>query len=69
MEGINMMKKEKFSQGEYVKKEDVMTYLKVFDWDMPREELIEKFKEMPAINLTEQDVNKVKINKLLNGEW
>ena len=27
MEGINMMKKEKFSQGEYVKKEDVMTYL------------------------------------------
>lgn len=64
-----MMKKEKFSQGEYVKKEDVMTYLKVFDWDMPREELIEKFKEMPAINLTEQDVNKVKINKLLNGEW
>lgn len=63
------MKKEKFSQGEYVKKEDVMTYLKVFDWDMPREELIEKFKEMPAINLTEQDVNKVKINKLLNGEW
>lgn len=64
-----MMKKEKFSQGEYVKKEDVMTYLKVFDWDMSREELIEKFKEMPAINLTEQDVNKVKINKLLNGEW
>lgn len=64
-----MMKKEKFSQGEYVKKEDVMTYLKVFDWNMSREALIEKFEEMPAINLTEQDVNKVKINKLLNGEW
>ena len=64
-----MMREENFTQGEYVKKEDVMTYLKVFDWNMPREELIEKFKEMPAINLTEQDVNKVKINKLLNGEW
>lgn len=63
------MREENFTQGEYVKKEDVMTYLKVFDWNMPREELIEKFEEMPAINLTEQDVNKVKINKLLNGEW
>lgn len=64
-----MMREENFTQGEYVKKEDVMTYLKVFDWNMSREELIEKFKEMPVINLTEQDVNKVKINKLLNGEW
>ena len=69
MEKINMMRKENFTQGKYVKKEDVMTYLKVFDWNMSREELIEKFKEMPAINLTEQDVNKVKINKLLNGKW
>ena len=64
-----MMREENFTQGEYVKKEDVMTYLRVFDWNMPREKLIEKFEEMPAINLTEQDVNKVKINKLLNGEW
>lgn len=64
-----MIREENFTQGEYVKKEDMMTYLKVFDWHMSREELIEKFKEMPAINFTEQDVNKVKINKLLNGEW
>ena len=64
-----MMREENFTQGEYVKKEDVMTYLRVFDWNMPREKLIEKFEEMPSINLTEQDVNKVKINKLLNGEW
>ena len=67
--GVDMIREENFTQGEYVKKEDVITYLKVFDWNMSREELIEKFKEMPAINLTEQDVNKVKINKLLNGEW
>ena len=64
-----MIREENFTQGEYVKKEDVITYLKVFDWNMPREELIEKFEAMPAINLTQQDVNKVKINKLLNGEW
>ena len=64
-----MMKEENFTRGEYVKKEDVMTYLKVFDWNMPREELIEKFKEMSAINFTEQDVNRVKTNKILNGEW
>lgn len=63
-----MIREENFTQGEYVKKEDVMTYLKVFNWDMPREKLIEKFEEMPAINLTEQDISKVKINKLLNGE-
>ena len=66
---VDMMREENFTQGEYVKKEDVMTYLKVFNWDMPREELIKKFEEMPAINLTEQDIRKVKINKLLNGEW
>lgn len=64
-----MMKMNDFTKGEYVKKEDVMTYLKVFDWNMSREDLIERFKEMPAINLTEQDVNKVKINKMLNGEF
>ena len=64
-----MMKMDDFTQGEYVKKEDVMTYLRVFDWNMPRENLIERFKDMPAINLTEQDVNKVKINKMLNGEF
>ena len=64
-----MMRKENFTQGEYIKKEDVMTYLRVFDWNMQREELIEKFKDIPSINLNEHDVNKVKINKLLNGEW
>ena len=69
MEKINMMRKENFTQGEYIKKEDVMTYLRVFDWNMQRKELIEKFKDIPSINLNEQDVNKVKINKLLNGEW
>lgn len=64
-----MMKMNDFTKGEYVKKEDVMTYLKVFDWNMSREELMKRFKEMPAINLTEQDINKVKINKMLNGEF
>lgn len=64
-----MMKMDDFTQGEYIKKEDVMTYLRVFDWNMSREDLIERFKDMPAINLTEQDVNKVKINKMLNGEF
>lgn len=63
------MKHNDFTSGEYVKKEDAMTYLRVFDWNMPREELIEKFKDIPSINLNEQDVNKIKMNKLLNGEW
>lgn len=63
------MKWDDFTSGEYVKKEDVLTYLRIFDWSMPREELIKKFKDIPSINLNDQDVNKVKINKLLNGEW
>lgn len=46
-----------------------MTYLRVFNWDMPRKELIEKFKGISSITLNNQDINKVKINKLLNGEW
>lgn len=64
-----MMKIEDFTKGEYVKKEDVMKYLQVLDWDMPRQGLIERFGDIPTINLTEQDVNKVKINKMLNGEF
>ena len=36
--GENKMKYDDFTSGEYVKKEDVMTYLRVFDWTMPREE-------------------------------
>lgn len=63
------MKWDDFTSGEYVKKEDVLTYLRIFDWSIPREELIKKFKDIPSINLNDQDVNKVKINKLLNGEW
>ena len=67
--GENKMKYDDFTSGEYVKKEDVMTYLRVFDWTMPREELIEKFKGISSITLNDQDINKVKINKVLNGEW
>lgn len=67
--GESKMKYDDFTSGEYVKKEDVMTYLRVFNWDMPREELIEKFKGIPSITLNSQDIGKVKINKLLNGEW
>lgn len=63
-----LIKDERFTEGEYVRKEDVMTYLKCFDWNMSREELIEKFKDIASVNLTEQDVNKVKINKMLNCE-
>lgn len=63
------MNYENFEPGEYVRKDRVMTYLKVFDYDMPREELIERFKQMDSIKLSESDVNKVKINKLLSAEW
>lgn len=63
------MTMENFTEGEYVKKEDVMTYLRVFNWNMPREELIEKFKEMPSINLTEKCVNRVKYQKIVDGEY
>lgn len=63
------MSKENFTAGEYVKKEDVMNYLRIFNWDMPRQDLIERFKEMPTVTLSEQDVNKIIINKILNGEF
>ena len=64
----SLIKDNRFTEGEYVKKEDVFKYLRCFDWNMPREELIEKFKDMPSVNLTEQDVNKVIINKMFNCE-
>lgn len=63
-----LIKNKRFTEGEYVRKEDVMAYLRCFNWDMSREELIEKFKDIASINLTEQDVNKVIINKMFNCE-
>ena len=49
----------KFSSGEYIKKEDVMIYLKLFDWNMPREELIERIDNIPSLNLTERDMYRI----------
>ena len=63
------MEMNEFTSGEYVPKKYVMAYLRMFNWDMSREELIEKFEDIPTIHLSEQDVNKVKMNKLLTGEW
>ena len=48
---MTSLKSEDFTNGEYVKKEDVMTYLRILDWHMPREELIEIFEDIPSINL------------------
>ena len=59
---------ENLTSGEYVKKDDVLLYLKVYDWNMSREDLIEKFQEIATINLTEQDIEKIKLAKLLSGE-
>lgn len=63
-----LIKDKRFTEGEYVRKEDVMAHLNCFDWNMPREELMKKFEGMASVNLTEQDVNKVIINKMLNCE-
>ena len=41
-----LIKDDRFTEGEYVRKEDVITYLRCFNWDMPREELMEKFKDI-----------------------
>ena len=57
--GVDMIREENFTQGEYVKKEDVMTYLKVLDWNMPREELIERVDNIPSLNLTERDMYRI----------
>lgn len=47
------MQKVDFIEGEYVNKEDLLRYLRILDYHMSREELIEKVEEMPAITLTE----------------
>ena len=57
-----------FTSGEYVKKEEVMRYLRDFDWDMPREELIEIFKDIPTININEENINRIKTNMILNRQ-
>ncbi len=47
------MQKVDFIEGEYVNKEDLLRYLRILDYHMSREELIEKVEEMPTITLTE----------------
>lgn len=47
------MQKVDFIEGEYINKEDLLRYLRILDYHMSREELIEKVREMPAITLTE----------------
>lgn len=47
------MQKVDFVDGEYINKKDLLRYLRILDYHMSREELIDKVKEMPAIVLTE----------------
>lgn len=47
------MQKVDFVEGEYINKEDLLRYLRILDYHMSREALIDKIKEMPAITLTE----------------
>lgn len=47
------MQKVDFVEGEYINKEDLLRYLRILDYHMSREELIEKVEEMPTITLTE----------------
>lgn len=53
------MQKVDFVEGEYINKEDLLRYLRILDYHMLREELIEKVGEMPAITLTEGNANDV----------
>ena len=41
-------------ENEYVKKDDVMTYLNCFNWNMPRRQLIQRFRRMPSVTMPEQ---------------
>jgi hypothetical protein len=53
------MQKVDFVEGEYINKEDLLRYLRILDYHMSREELIEKVGEMPAITLTEGNAKDV----------
>lgn len=53
------MQKVDFIEGEYINKEDLLRYLRILDYHMSREELIEKVGEMPAITLTEGNTKDV----------
>lgn len=53
------MQKVDFVEREYINKEDLLRYLRILDYHMSREELIEKVGEMPAITLTEGNAKDV----------
>lgn len=53
------MQKVDFIEGGYINKEDLLRYLRILDYHMSREELIEKVREMPAITLTEGNAKDV----------
>lgn len=62
------MDKERFKKGEYLRKEDVMTFLRVLNWNMPREELIKEIAGIPSVTLTEEDICTVLRNKMWSKE-
>ena len=50
---------------EYVDKEELIKYLTILNWDMSRATLIQKVSEMPALKLTEEDINRINNRELV----
>lgn len=55
-------------KGEYISKKKVIKLLEILDWNLPREKLIKIIKDIPSINITSVEFNKIVIEKLINGE-
>ena len=57
-----------FDEGEYISKEKLIKLLEILDWNLSREKLINIVKDIPSINITSVEFNKIVIEKLINGE-
>lgn len=58
-----------FDKGEYISKKKVIKLLEILDWNLPREKLIKIIKDIPSINITSVEFNKIVMEKLINGEF
>ena len=56
------------TKGEYISKEKLIKLLEILDWNLSREKLINIVKDIPAINITSIEFNKIVIEKLISGE-
>lgn len=64
---MKQMTKQNFTEGDYIKREDVLNILRFTNWDMPRPTLISHIENLEGITLSHENRNAVILSKIKEG--